>query len=63
MNDSLDNNEEEVHENGPKGKSKSKDGSGDVRFWYYTKLEEINTLNVNDKSATLESKKWNDNLI
>ena len=41
--------EEEVHAN--ELKEKSQDRTGDVRFWYYCKLEENNAINVDDRRA------------
>ena len=40
LNDILDDNEEEEEVHANEFKEKSKDGTGDVRFWYYCKLEE-----------------------
>ena len=51
MNDILDDNEEEKEVHANEFKEKSKDGTGDVRFWYYCKLEENNAINVDDRRA------------
>ena len=63
LNDILDDNEEEEEVHANEFKEKSKDGTGDVRFWYYCKLEENNAINVDDRRATVESNRRNNNLF
>ena len=49
LNDILDDNEEEEEVHANEFKEKSKDGTGDVRFWYYCKLEENNAIPMSMK--------------